>query len=100
MAVKAKKEVTKKTLAEDLAAKYGMTKKDAAEAVNYVFEEISTVLKKGGEANINGFGKFSVAKRAARTGLNPATGEKIKIKATKAPKFRASKTVKDLVAGK
>ena len=74
MATKVKKEVTKKTLAEDLAAKYGLTKKDAAEAVGYVFDEIADALKKGGEANINGFGKFSVTKRAARTGLNPATG--------------------------
>lgn len=91
------KVLTKKDLAEDLAAKYGMTKKDANEAVNYVFDQIATVIKKGGEASINGFGKFSVVKKKARTGLNPATGEKIKIKATKAPKFKASKTLKDFV---
>ena len=91
------KVVTKKTLAEDLAAKYGMTKKDANDAVNYVFDEIATTIKKGGEASINGFGKFTVVKKKARTGLNPQTKEKIKIKATKAPKFKASKTLKDLV---
>ncbi len=92
-----KKVITKKTLAEDIAAKYGMTKKDANEAVNYIFDEIAKTIKKGGEASINGFGKFSIVKKKARTGLNPATGEKIKIKASKSPKFKASKTLKDLV---
>ena len=91
------KVVTKKTLADDLAEKYGLTKKAAGEAVNYVFDEIPTTIKKGGEVSLNGFGKFTVVKKKARTGLNPATGEKIKIKATKAPKFKASKTLKDLV---
>ena len=93
----ATKEITKKTLADELAAKYGWTKKDANEAVNYVFDQIAETVKKGGEANINGLGKFSRVNKKARTGLNPATGEKIKIKATKAPKFKASKTFKDLV---
>ena len=93
----ATKEITKKTLADELAAKYGWTKKDANEAVNYVFDQIAETVKKSGEANINGFGKFSRVNKKARTGLNPATGEKIKIKATKAPKFKASKTFKDLV---
>jgi DNA-binding protein HU-beta len=91
------KVITKRTIAEDLAAKFDLTKKDANEAVNFVFDEIAATIKKGGEANINGFGKFSVVKKKARTGLNPATGEKIKIKATKSPKFKASKTLKDLV---
>ena len=91
------KNVTKKSLAEDLAAKYGLTKKDANEIVNYVFDEVADAVKTGGEASINGFGKFSLVKKKARTGLNPATGEKIKIAATKAPKFKASKTLKDLV---
>ena len=91
------KVITKKTIAEDLAAKFDLTKKDANEAVNFVFDEIAKTMKKGGEANINGFGKFPVVKKKARVGLNPATREKIKIKATKSPKFKASKTLKDLV---
>lgn len=95
----ASKVVTKKDLAEALAAKYGWTKKDATEAVNYVFDEIVNTVKKGGEASINGFGKFEKVSKKARTGLNPATGEKIKIKASKAPKFKASKTFKDIVNG-
>lgn len=91
------KVVTKKTLADDIAAQQGLTKKAAAEIVNYVFEESAKTLKKGGVVDINGFGKFSVKKRAARTGINPRTKEKIKIKAAKVPVFKASKTLKDLV---
>ena len=89
--------ITKKTLADDLAQNCGMTKKDANAAVNALFETMSDALKKGGEVNINGFGKFSVAKTKARMGLNPATGEKIKIKASKSPRFKASKKLKDFV---
>ncbi len=89
--------VTKKTLAEDLATKFGWTKKDATEAVNYVFDEIANAVADGGEANINGFGKFERVEKKERTGLNPATGEKIIIKASKAPKFKAAKAFKDVV---
>ena len=91
------KVITKKNIVDDVSTKFDLTKKDSTEVVNFVFEEITKALKKGNEVNINGFGKFSVVKKKARTGLNPATGEKIKIKATKSPKFKASKTLKDLV---
>ena len=91
------KALTKKALADDLAAKFDLTKKAANEVVNYVFDEMAKNLKKGNEVDVNGFGKFSVKKRAARTGINPLTKEKIKIKATKVPAFKASKTLKDLV---
>ena len=91
------KEVTKKTLVDDLAEKFGWTKKDATEAVNYVFDTIVEVVKDGGEASINGFGKFEQVSKKERTGLNPSTGEKITIPASKAPKFKASKTFKDTV---
>ncbi|MBR2676938.1 MAG: HU family DNA-binding protein [Solobacterium sp.] len=90
--------LTKKVLADEIAAKHeNITKKAAAEVVNYVFEEAAKTLKKGGVVDINGFGKFSVKKRAARTGINPRTKETIKIKASKVPAFKASKTLKDLV---
>lgn len=91
------KTLTKKVLAEELAAKQGMTKKAATEAVNYVFDEMAKTMKKGGTVDISGFGKFTVKKRAARTGINPQTKEKIKIKAAKVPGFKASKTLKELV---
>ena len=91
------KVLTKKDLAEGLAEKAGLTKKAAAEIVNYVFDEAAETLKKGGSVDISGFGKFSVKKRAARTGINPQTKEKIEIKSANVPAFKASKTLKDLV---
>ena len=96
----AKKEIevlTKKVLADKLADEAGMTKKTAAETVNFVFDAMAEQLKKGGEVDINGFGKFTVKKRAARQGINPQTKEVIKIKAAKVPAFKASKTLKDIV---
>ncbi|MBQ1321775.1 MAG: HU family DNA-binding protein [Solobacterium sp.] len=97
MAKKKVEALTKKVLADKLAAEAGMTKKAAAETVNFVFETMAEQMKKGGEVDINGFGKFSVKKRAARQGINPQTKEVIKIKASKVPAFKASKTLKDLV---
>ena len=97
MAKKEPKILTKKILADEIAEQQGLTKKAAAEIVNYVFDEASKTLKKGGVVDISGFGKFSIKKRAARKGRNPQTGETIKIKASKVPSFRASKTLKDLV---
>ena len=81
--------LTKKVLAEEIAAKQGITKKAATEIVNYVFDESAKTLKKGGTVDINGFGKFSIKKRAARTGINPATKQKINIPAKKVVKFKA-----------
>ncbi len=91
------KVLTKKSLAEEIAVQHELTKKAAAEIVNYVFDEAVKTLKKGGTVDINGFGKFTIKKRAARTGINPQTKEKIKIKASKVPAFKASKTLKDSV---
>lgn len=93
----ATKMITKKTLAEDLATKFGWTKKDATEAVGYVFDEIVNTVAEGGEVSLDGFGKFERVEKKERTGLNPATGEKITIKASKAPKFKAAKAFKDVV---
>lgn len=94
---KEEKVLTKKALAESIAASQSISKKQAGEIVNQVFDEAAKTLKKGGTVDINGFGKFTVKKRAARTGINPQTREKIKIKAAKVPSFKASKTLKDLV---
>lgn len=88
---------TKKDLAEKVAESADLTKNKATEAVNAVFEAISETLKDGGEVSISGFGKFEVAERAARQGVNPATGEKIEIAASKAPKFKAAKALKEIV---
>ncbi len=89
--------VTKKTLAEDLANNYGLTKKAAGEIVNYVFDTAAEALKNGDTVDVNGFGKFTVKERAARTGINPATKETIEIAATKVPAFKAAKALKELV---
>jgi len=74
-------------------------KKNLAEAaVDCVMDTIAKALKKGDKVTLIGFGTFSVSKRAARTGRNPQTGTKIKIKAKKVPKFMAGKKLKDMVA--
>ncbi|MBQ6493855.1 MAG: HU family DNA-binding protein [Erysipelotrichaceae bacterium] len=88
--------VTKKDLAEVLVEKYGYTKKEANEVVSTVFDEITANLSKGVTTDISGFGKFVVKTRKERTGINPATGQKITISASKAPAFKAAKALKDL----
>ena len=75
----------------------GMTKAQAIQAVEASIAVITKALKKGDAVQITGFGTFEVTKRAARTGRNPATGKEIKIKASKAPKFKAGKVLKDAV---
>lgn len=72
-------------------------KKQAGEAVDAVFDTITKTLAKGEEVAIAGFGTFKVAKRAARMGVNPRTGEKIQIAASIKPKFRAGKVLKEAV---
>lgn len=88
--------MNKAQLVESVAGDTGLTKKDAAAAVDSVFDTIKKTLKKD-SVQLVGFGTFEVAKRKARTGVNPATGEKIKIKATKVPKFKPGKALKDAV---
>lgn len=82
----------------DAVAENGMfIKKDAAVAVNAVFEEIGKALKKGDTVTLVGFGTFKVSKRKARTGRNPRTGGEIKISAKKVPVFKAGATLKDMI---
>lgn len=73
------------------------TKKQATLAVEAVFDTIVKTLARGEEVAYTGFGTFKVAKRAARMGVNPKTGEKIQIKASIKPKFRAGKLLKEAV---
>jgi DNA-binding protein HU-beta len=73
------------------------TKKAAQETVDCLLTSISKSLKKGEDVTLTGFGTFKVVKRKARKGRNPFTGEEIKIKATKAPKFSPAKALKDAV---
>ena len=87
--------MSKKDLADKAAEVTGLSKKQASETVNAVFDAIIETLKDGGEVSVSGFGKFEVAERAARQGVNPATGEKIEIAASKSVKFKAAKALKD-----
>jgi DNA-binding protein HU-beta len=87
----------KSDLIQAVVEKTGLTKKDSASAVDAMLEGISNSLAKGDKVQLVGFGTFEVRSRQAREGRNPATGETIKIKATKAPAFKAGKALKDMV---
>ncbi|MBP5180920.1 MAG: HU family DNA-binding protein [Clostridiales bacterium] len=89
--------MNKTELIESIAKKAGLSKKDAEAALKATIESIETALTKGDKVSLVGFGTFEVKKRAAREGRNPATGETIKIKASKAPAFKAGKEFKDKV---
>lgn len=73
------------------------TKKEAQAAIDRVFSSITKALKKNDPVTVVGFGTFKVSKRKARKGRNPKTGQEIQIKASKAPKFVASKALKEAV---
>ena len=89
--------MNKNDLVAAVAGSTGLSKADAAKAVDGVFDAITGTLKKGGEVRLVGFGTFSVVARAASEGRNPRTGDKIKIPASKQPKFKAGKGLKDAV---
>ena len=89
--------MNKNDLAEAVAEATDNSKADAAKAVDCVFETISAALKSGDGVQLIGFGSFSVADRAAREGRNPRTGETLQIAASKQPKFKAGKALKDAV---
>ncbi|MBL7053332.1 MAG: HU family DNA-binding protein [Candidatus Portnoybacteria bacterium] len=91
------KNLSKSDLIEAVSNKCCDTKKQADDCVNGILEIITSSLSKGDKITITGFGTFSTSKRAARMGVNPRTGEKIKIKATIVPKFKAGKSLKDAV---
>ncbi|HET8975626.1 MAG TPA: HU family DNA-binding protein [Solirubrobacterales bacterium] len=74
-------------------------KKEAAAAVDAVLDAITSVLKDGGEVNFTGFGKFAVAERSSRQGVNPRTGERIHIPGGKVPRFSAGSGLKKEVKG-
>ena len=89
--------MNKNDLVSAVSSNAGLSKSDAAKAVAGVFDAISGALSSGGEVRIVGFGTFSVANRKATTGRNPRTGEAIQIPASKQPKFKAGKGLKDSV---
>ena len=91
--------MNKSDLVATAAVTAGVSQADAAIVIDATFDAITAVLKSGGEVRLLGFGSFSVANRAAREGRNPATGETIQIAASKQPRFKAGKGLKEAVNG-
>ncbi|MBO7341295.1 MAG: HU family DNA-binding protein [Clostridia bacterium] len=89
--------MNKAELIQAVAAKSGLSKKDAEAAVAAVIESVTDALKAGDKVSLVGFGTFAVKARAARTGKNPQTGEEIQIAACKVPAFAAGKALKDAI---
>jgi DNA-binding protein HU-beta len=89
--------MNKADLVQSIAKKTGFSKKDAETALNSFVVSVEESLAKGEKVTLVGFGTFEVKDRAARTGVNPQTKEKIKIAASKAPAFRAGKDLKEKV---
>jgi DNA-binding protein HU-beta len=92
--------VTKGEFVDKIADKAGLSKRDAGAAVDAVLSTIQDTLKGGGDVTFTGFGKFSVQKRAARTGVNPRNpSQKVQIPAANVPKFSAGSGLKQAVRG-
>ncbi len=92
--------MNKTELIDSIAKNAGLSKKDAEAALQATIESIESALAAGEKVTLVGFGTFEVKERAAREGRNPATGETIKIKASKAPAFKAGKEFKEKVNSK
>jgi DNA-binding protein HU-beta len=91
--------VTKQEFVDKVAAKSGLTRRDAGKAVEAVLDSITEALKSRQEVAFTGFGKFSTSDRAARQGVNPRTKEKVTIAAATVPKFSAGSALKSAVRG-
>lgn len=89
--------MNKTELVAAMAEQAGISKKDAEKALKAFTDVVSAELKNGGKVQLVGFGTFEVAERAAREGRNPLTGKSMSIAASKAPKFKAGKALKDMV---
>ena len=81
--------MNKSELVDQLASRADLKRAEAERTLNTLTDIVKETLQRGGDVSITGFGKFSVAERGARQGVNPQTGERIQIKASKAPKFSA-----------
>ena len=89
--------MSKSEFVDKVAQEAGLSKKDAAAAVDAVLGTIESTLKGGGEVTFTGFGKFHVASRGAREGRNPRTGETMQIAASKVPRFTAGSGLKKAI---
>lgn len=91
--------MTKQEFISQVRERAGINNADATRAVDAVLDTISDTLKRGGEVAFTGFGKFTVSERSARQGVNPQTGERIQIAASKVPRFSAGAKLKQAVKG-
>jgi DNA-binding protein HU-beta len=91
--------VTKSELVDQVADRAGLTRQDAGRAVDAVLATVEDALHRGSEVALSGFGKFHVGDRGAREGVNPRTGERIQIPASKVPRFTAGSGLKNAVKG-
>ena len=89
--------MNKTELVAAMAEQAGLSKKDAEKALKAFTDVVAEELKKDGKVQLVGFGTFEVATRAAREGRNPQTGDVMKTAASKAPKFKAGKALKDML---
>jgi DNA-binding protein HU-beta len=89
--------MTKQEFVDQVANKSGLGKAEAGKAVDASLDVIQETLSRGGEISFTGFGKFSVADRGARQGVNPQTGERIQIAASRVPRFSAGSQLKNAV---
>jgi DNA-binding protein HU-beta len=89
--------VTKQEFVDQVSSTSGLGKKEAGDAVDAVLTVIQETLSRGGEISFTGFGKFTVADRGARQGVNPQTGERIQIAASRVPRFSAGSALKNAV---
>ena len=89
--------MTKQEFIDRVADQTNLSKRDATEAVEAVLGTIKSTLRSGGEISFTGFGKFTVADRGARQGVNPQTGERIQIAASRVPRFSAGSALKSAV---
>jgi DNA-binding protein HU-beta len=92
--------VTKAELVDQVADRADLTKTDASRAVEAVLATVEDALRRGSEVTVAGFGKFHVSQRGARLGVNPRTGERIQIAATRVPRFTPGSRLKTAVKGR
>lgn len=92
--------MTKSELIDQVADRADLTKSEATRAIDAVLETVEDALRRGSEVALSGFGKFHVGERGARQGVNPRTGERIQIPASRVPRFTAGSGLKSAVKGR
>ena len=89
--------MNKSELISEVARKTGLSQREAEVGIQTMLDLLSSELKKGGKVTLTGFGTFDVGKRKARAGVNPRTGDPIKIAASKMPRFKPSRAMRDKI---